>query len=208
MNTTLTTTSPAPQFATDELLLEGLLASDPQAWREFNRRYSRLIHSCIGRVMNRFSTLTTADDVLEVYSMLCVQLLARNKHKLRTFDASKGSKLGTWLGMLATHAAYDLLRSKRRTPATEELDAATPVRAQHSEADVVCDARQQAERIAELLEQFSEKDRRFFRLYFQEGLEPERVAELMGISVKTVYSKKHKLRARLETALEQCDLAA
>ena len=46
------------------------------------------------------------------------------------------------------------------------------------------------------------------RLYFGEGLEAEQVAGQMGISVKTVYSKKHKIRLRLESAMAQGRLAA
>ena len=44
-------------------------------------------------------------------------------------------------------------------------------------------------------------DQTFVRLYYMDGLSPEEVAEEMQISVKTVYSKKHKIRSRLEHAL-------
>jgi len=100
----------------DAKLLRGLLADDPSAWRTFNTRYARLVYSCISRVMARFSGVTSGDDVREVYATLCVQLLANDKKKLRSFEASRGTKLGSWLGMLAVHAAYDHLRSVRRTP--------------------------------------------------------------------------------------------
>ncbi len=33
----------------------------------------------------------------------------------------------------------------------------------------------------------------FITLYYGEGLEPEEIGRRMGISVKTVYSKKHKI---------------
>jgi RNA polymerase sigma-70 factor (ECF subfamily) len=45
-------------------------------------------------------------------------------------------------------------------------------------------------------------------LYFDQGLEPEEVAQRMRISVKTVYSKKHKIRTRLEQMLQHERLAA
>jgi RNA polymerase sigma-70 factor (ECF subfamily) len=34
-------------------------------------------------------------------------------------------------------------------------------------------------------------------LYYGDGLTPEHVAERLGISVKTVYSKKHKIQRKL-----------
>src|SRR5438093_1452875 len=57
--------------------------------------------------------------------------------------------------------------------------------------------------LAHLMEEFSDKDRRFVELYYGQGLLPEEVAAAMRISVKTVYSKKNKLRTRLEAIAKQ-----
>ena len=43
---------------------------------------------------------------------------------------------------------------------------------------------------------------------YSEGLEPDEVARRMGISVKTVYSKKHKIQRRLVSLLAEQRLAA
>jgi len=48
---------------------------------------------------------------------------------------------------------------------------------------------------------FTRKDRKFLELYYSEGLEPGQVAEQLGISVKTVYSKRHKIQGRIESLL-------
>jgi RNA polymerase sigma-70 factor (ECF subfamily) len=71
------------------------------------------------------------------------------------------------------------------TPAPEEL----------------CIQHQKNELVASLLNELTEKDRQFMVLHFGQGLDPEEVALAMGISVKTVYTKKHKLRGRLEAML-------
>ena len=68
--------------------------------------------------------------------------------------------------------------------------------------------KQRAELVANILRAFSAKDREFVSLYFGEGLEPEQIAQRMRISVKTVYSKKHKIQTRLEQMLSQSQLAA
>ena len=49
----------------------------------------------------------------------------------------------------------------------------------------------------------SAKDQAFVRLYFGEGMAPEKIATELGISVKTVYSKKHKIGAKLEALLKE-----
>jgi RNA polymerase sigma-70 factor (ECF subfamily) len=194
--------------AGDAALIERLLVDDASAWREFNTRYSRLIFSCIARVLSRFSSVTTADDTNEVYATLCVQLLANDKKKLRSFDGERGSKFGSWLGMLAVHAAYDHLRSVKRTPIYTALAEAEVLSSDQPTPFEVSMVREQAERVWNMMGKLSTKDQTFIRLYFGEGMAPEKIAAEMGISIKTVYSKKHKIGAKLEALLKEQRLAA
>lgn len=197
-----------PSALEEQRLLAGLLGDDPVAWREFNSRYARLIFRCITRVTSRFSSVVGPDDVREIYAVLCVQLLANDKHKLRSFEPGRGSKLGSWIGLLAMHGAYDYLRSLRREPKRGTMTEAEALSSELPDPFETCQLRQRAGLVSELLEEFTAKDREFITLYYGESVEPEEIARLMGISVKTVYSKKHKIRARLEALLGSARAAA
>lgn len=203
MTSALTRLSPTEEHD----LVQRLLADDHRAWERFSDNYSRVIQRCIARVLNRFGGLTNDEDCREVYSILLLQLLKNDKRKLRSYDPERGTRLSTWLGMLATHAAYDFLRCRRRDPRTEECDQEPPSSGAPTPYDI-CAVREQVRRVEALLGDFSDKDRQFVSLYFEEGLEPEQIAEQMGISVKTVYSKKHKIRCRLESLISHASLAA
>jgi RNA polymerase sigma-70 factor, ECF subfamily len=192
----------------ERILLDGMLNDDPAAWREFNVRYARLIYRCITRVTSRFSSIVGPDDVREIYAMLCMSLLANDKRKLRSFEPGRGNKLGSWIGMLAIHAAYDFLRGLKREPMRASLGEAEMMSSELPDPFESYLMRQRAEIVSLLLSRFSDKDREFVTLYFGEGLQPEQVAARMGISVKTVYSKKHKIRNRLEALLLERKLAA
>ena len=186
-----------PSVWTETELLDRLLKSDPNSWRELNQRYARLVTSCIQRVVARFSKRVSVDAVEEIYAIFSLKLLANDKLKLRSFEPSRGNKLGTWLGMLATHCAYDYLRSVRREPSAVCLTEAESL---SSDGQDPCESAMLSERaklVRELLADFSDRDRQFVTLYYQDGLSPERVAERLGISVKTVYSKKHKIQRKL-----------
>lgn len=199
---------PGERFADDASLLAALLEDDGAAWREFNLRYARLIQRCILRVTSRFPRLLGPEDVEEIYATLCVQLLARDKHKLRSFEPERGHKLSGWLGMLAVNATYDYLRGLKREPRHTQLDEAVVLSSNSPDPSEDYLMRQRAHIVSSLLEGFSEKDREFITLYYGEGLEPDQIAERMSISVKTVYSKKHKIRERLGALLSQRQLAA
>jgi RNA polymerase sigma-70 factor, ECF subfamily len=192
----------------EQRLLTGMIADEERAWREFNARYARLIYRCITRVTARFSAVVGPDDVREIYAMLCMQLLANDKRKLRTFEPSRGNKLGSWIGMLAIHSAYDYLRGLKREPKRGCLSEAESLSSELPDPFDAYVLRQRASIVSALLADFSDKDQEFIALYYGEGLEPEMIAERMGISVKTVYSKKHKIRSRLEQLLEGRRLAA
>lgn len=205
------TQSPTPtEFeAWDEaLLLDGLLVDDERAWRQFNAQYARLIYRCITRVTARFSAVVGPDDVREIYANLCMSLLAQDKKKLRSFEPGRGNKLGSWIGMLAIHSAYDFLRGIKREPKRTCISEADTLSSELPDPYDQCVMRERAGIVSELLQSFSDKDQEFITLYYGENLEPEQIADRMGISVKTVYSKKHKIRSRLESLLESRHLAA
>ena len=186
---------------TDEELRGRLLLRDGRAWREFHRRFDRLIYRCIHKVTGRFRRLVSEDDVQEVYAQLLLNLTTRDMRKLRRFNPMRGSKLGSWIGLLATNTAWDHLRALSRRPMSTELDAVYSLADERQDPFDAIEAAERWTLVNEALGAFSRKDRTFVQLYYVDGLAPEEVAVRMDVSVKTVYSKKHKIRGRLEEAV-------
>ena len=180
-------------------MISGLLENRAEAWRAMTLRYGRLIQSCISRVVSRFPSVVRPEDQAEIYSMLYLQLLANDRMKLRSFAPERGSRLSTWLGLLATHTAYDFLRTIRRIPRTTGLAEAEELAGETPDPVDVTLVKERASLVDVALAGFTSKDREFVELYFGEGLDPDEVARRMGISVKTVYSKRHKIQRRLQS---------
>ncbi|RLB53273.1 MAG: sigma-70 family RNA polymerase sigma factor [Deltaproteobacteria bacterium] len=204
----LPTTTEGPTRDDELTLLSGLLAADELTWHRFHVQYDRLIYRCIRKVTRNFAAVVRNEDEREIYANLIVQLLSNDKRKLRSFDPERGSRLGTWLGLLATHAAYDYLRSVRReVPRVPLTEAAAACFDGASPYDQV-ERKERRSMIERMMGRLSAKDRQFVTLYFNRGMSPEAVATAMQISVKTVYSKKHKIQNRLETIASAQQLAA
>lgn len=191
----------ADRFESDDDLIAGMLANDPAAWREFQSRYDRLIIRCITKVTRRFASIVSQDDVREVYATLYVSLLANDMHKLRSFDPERGNRFSSWIGLLAINAAYDYLRTLKREPQKECITEAMELVCDLPDPFELTSEHERATIAQKTLEDFSEKDRTFAALYFGEGMDPQDIADKMNISVKTVYSKKHKIQSRLESVL-------
>jgi RNA polymerase sigma-70 factor (ECF subfamily) len=181
----------------DGPLLEMVLVRDPEAWNELLRRYRSLIFRCITKVAAKYDAVLSNEDANEIFGDMCFNLLRDDMHKLRAYDPMRGAKLGSWLGLLAINTAYDYLRMTSRRPLLDRLDhAPDPAGDEPSALDSLLE-KERWSYLNGLLADFSEKDRRFVQLYYGNGLQPEEVAAAMGISVKTVYSKKNKLRSKL-----------
>ncbi|WP_438020722.1 sigma-70 family RNA polymerase sigma factor [Sorangium sp. So ce315] len=190
-------------------LVKEMIAGNERAWRAFHARYDRLVHRCIAGVIARFSAVVAQDDIRDIHATLLMQLLSNDMRKLRTFDPERGTRLSSWIGTLAVRCAYDHLRGARRSPRCAPLDdAAVELPCERPSPQEHAERRERAALVGQVLHDFSDKDREFVALYFGEGLPPEQIAERMRISVKTVYTKRHKIQSRLEAMLSDTRIAA
>src|SRR5689334_6380920 len=199
-----TRASKNPADWSDRELLKSVLRSDARAWNELVRRYRPLIYRCITKVTLKYAPSLGSADLDEIYADVMMQLVREDMHKLRIYNPARGTKLGSWIGMISVNAAYDFLRSAGRRPLLDKVDGAIDP---HEEVDrTPLDQLIEKERWSHLnglLAEFTEKDRTFVELYYQRGMEAEEIASEMQISLKTVYSKKHKIRAHLVRCLTQ-----
>jgi RNA polymerase sigma-70 factor (ECF subfamily) len=176
-----------------------VLRQDENAWKEFVRRFRSLIYRCVSKVIGRYDAVLSSADPDEIYGEVLLAIVRDDFRKLRLWDSRRGTKLSSWLGMIATNTAYDYLRGTARRPILDRIDGVPDVLDpdERSPLDDLLEVERRNELNA-LLADYSDKDRTFVALYYAQGLPAEEVADEMGISVKTVYSKKHKLLSRLQ----------
>jgi RNA polymerase sigma-70 factor (ECF subfamily) len=194
-----------PTDWTDLELLEHVLAANERGWAELVRRYRALIYRCITKVTQRCAPRISSVDVDEIFADVLLNLLRDDMRKLRLYDPARGTKLSSWIGMISINSAYDYLRSAGRRPLLDRLDGAVdPVDGvERTPLDVLIEKERWAH-LNGVLTGFSERDRTFVELYYRDGLDPASIAAAMSISLKTVYSKKHKIRAHLRKVVSAC----
>ena len=193
-----------PSEWTDRELLKCVLRSDARGWAELVRRYRPLIYRCITKVTLKYAPSLSSADLDEIYADVMMQLVRDDMHKLRIYNPARGTKLGSWIGMISVNAAYDFLRGVGRRPLLDKIDGTVDP---HEECDRTpldqLIEKERWEHLNGLLAEFTDKDRTFVELYYQRGMEADEIAAEMQISLKTVYSKKHKIRAHLVRCLGQ-----
>jgi RNA polymerase sigma-70 factor (ECF subfamily) len=191
-----------PAEWTDRELLQRVFRNQGPAWAELIRRFRPVMYRCITKVTGRYGALSWADSD-EIYAEVMMQLVRDDMHKLRMYNPQRGTKLSSWIGMISVNAAYDHLRSAGRRPVLDRDGTLDPGDdCERTPLDELLEKERWAH-FSELMADFSDKDRRFVELYFRRGMDADAVAAEMQISLKTVYSKKHKIRAHLARCLEK-----
>jgi RNA polymerase sigma-70 factor (ECF subfamily) len=189
----------------DDALLAAVLARESGAWVAFYARYERLLIACIKKALRRYSAFHTEEDVEDLASTVCLNLVKDDYKKLRSYDGGRGYKLSSWIGLIATNTTLDALR--RRAPAHATLDSNDedgPVEIPdhtNNPGDSL-ERRQEVAVFLTAISELSSTDREFLELYYDDEAEPEVIAKRMGISVNTVYSRKNKLREKLRKLVE------
>src|SRR5262245_25171057 len=182
-------------------LVKAVLAGEPAAWPTFYARYERLVIACIRKVLHRYHAHYNEEDLEDIISTTALNVVKDDYKKLRAFDATRGYKLSSWIGLIATNTAHDALR--RRTPVESGLgtsiddeDHGIDPPAESEQADQALERRDRAALLARAVAQLGESDRLFVEYYFESEMDPEDIARLMGISINTVYSRKNKVREK------------
>jgi RNA polymerase sigma-70 factor (ECF subfamily) len=189
-----------PAEWTDRQMLRRVLDNSEEGWTEMLRRYRPLIYRCITKVTNKHAPHLSSADLDEIYADVLMNLLRDDMRKLRMFNPRRGTKLSSWVGMISINSAYDFLRSASRRPLLDKING-SPEPADDDNGDrsplEVLMEKERWNHLNQALTDFSDRDRTFLSLYYEQGMEAAEVAAEMSISLKTVYSKKHKIRAHL-----------
>jgi RNA polymerase sigma-70 factor (ECF subfamily) len=196
--------------AEEAALLQALLVASTRSqhdrlWGEFVHRYERLIASCVVKSLRRYGATFSRDDLDDLVGDVWVTLLRDDMRKLRQYDAQRGFRIASFLGLVATNATIDHLRARQADTAEldEVIEDYASLRAEMPRDTV--EARQEAELARAALAQLSGDERAFVVDCFRDEVSPEELARSLGVSTNTVYSRKFKIREKLQKIVRSLD---
>jgi RNA polymerase sigma factor (sigma-70 family) len=191
-------------------LLQALLAASKKAqhdrlWTDFVQRYERLIVSCVVKALRRYGATFSRDDLDDLVGDIWLVLLREDMKKLRQYDATRGFRIASFLGLVATNATIDHLRARQAesTPLDDVIEDYASMRAE-APRDVV-EAREEAGLAPAALAQLSGDERAFVVDCFRDEVAPEDLARSLGVTTNTVYSRKFKIREKLQKIVRSLD---
>lgn len=136
---------------------------------------------------------------------ISVKLFKNNYAALRSLENHESLK--PWLQKIADNLVANYARRQRRNLSLEGFSPdAFPVKAPQEEIAIAKEQRQlQKKKLNAALSKLTPRQRKLYELSCRDDLNDARIAELMGIAVKSVRELRHRMKERLKVLVKEGD---
>lgn len=180
---------------------------DESAWELFVRTYSRIIWNAIHKTFRFYTFRYSKEDAEDIYSAVFSSLIEDDFRKLRQFRSAQTCAFTTWLSVIASRMTIDhMRRDKNRLilQSPEEGRDILDILPSGGNTPTECIEEQQKSRDFEKAREYlSARDRMVYDLLYIREEPPEEVARALGVSVSSVYSRKHRIIKKLKKHFEE-----
>lgn len=175
----------------DVQLIRSTLSGDDAAFNALVKKYQKGVHALAWRKIGDFhhAEEITQDTFLQVYK------------KLPTLK--NPNQFAGWLYVIANRRCLNWLRKKR--PAIQSLEGTSAEETERfsynhyvSEQRETEASEHRYELVKKLLARLPESERTVMTLYYLSEMPAKEIGKFLGVSVKTVHSRLHRARKRLE----------
>ncbi|MEW6599801.1 MAG: sigma-70 family RNA polymerase sigma factor [Nitrospirota bacterium] len=190
----------------DSRLIKDCIDGNEEAWNNFIDRFSKLVYYSISRAVNPYNTNIDAEDIEDIYGQVFLSFIENNYKKLRQFEEGKGCTLSCWVRLISARHTIDYLRKKKRHVSLDnESDAGGMVkdtlRDSSPNVQAHIELSEQVKMMEEAIAELPSSDLLFIDLYYRRELPPEEVADILNITVSSVYSRKNRIQGKIEKIL-------
>ncbi len=175
----------------DVQLIRSVLSGDDTAFSTLVQKYRKSVHALAWRKIGDFhhAEEITQDTFLQVYK------------KLSTLKDP--NQFGGWLYVIANRFCLNWIRKKKPTmqsldgTSTEEIEKFSYIRyvSEHRETET---SERRSEIVKKLLARLPESERTVVTLYYLGEMNAKEIGKFLGVSVKTIHSRLHRARKRLQ----------
>jgi RNA polymerase sigma-70 factor (ECF subfamily) len=191
----------------DRILLDRCVAGDRDAWARLITGKSRLVYYALRQTFRAKGVEPEESELEELHNEVFSRLFADDCRKLRTFEGRNGCSLASWIRLIATRTALTHIGRRGRLVLAgdggdeEESDPMERVADEAPGAEEVVVREGEVARLRAAVAALNSDDRLFVTLYFLREMSLSEVADVMQVTVNTVYSRKNRVLNRLRAAM-------
>lgn len=183
-------------------LLNTCIQGSKEAWDTFVEKYTNLIYHTINKTLKTYYADHLYQDSSDIHNNVFLCLMENNYRKLRQYEGRNGCTVSSWLMVVTTNFTLNYIKKqKQHIPiednTTDNMDVIEKVSNPQQQPDEELSKKEYGEVFKELINDLNANDMLFLKLYYEKDLPPEEIAEILNLTVSTVYSKKNRIREKL-----------
>ncbi|MFV1951289.1 MAG: RNA polymerase sigma factor [Nitrospinota bacterium] len=184
-----------------------------EAWDIFVKRYSKLVYYSITRTLKSYTNYLPQEDVEDIFNSIFLSFIENNYKKLRQFEARHGCTLSSWVRLISIRYTIDFLRSQRKhISMNDDSNKSRPfidtLPNNQVSFEEQIESKETESAIKEAIDALPSSDKLFVKLHYEKELSPEEIANIMNISINTVYSKKNRIKEKIKKILKKMEFIA
>lgn len=188
----------------DRDLLAGCFAGDSEAAETLVRQFSNLVYKAIQHTLIVKHVSFNKEDLEDFHNTVFLRLFEHGCKKLKQYQGKNGCSLATWINLITVRTVLDHLRKKgvdsiARRDTRITLDEVYGLKGDECDGLALLERAEKEQLLREGMQNLPPRDRLFMKLHFDQGLSVAEVAAAMQVSVKNVYTIKHRAIQRLKT---------
>ena len=188
----------------DRDLLAGCFAGDSEAAETLVRQFSNLVYKAIQHTLIVKHVSFNKEDLEDFHNTVFLRLFEHGCKKLKQYQGKNGCSLATWINLITVRTVLDHLRKKgvdsiARRDTQITLDEVYGLKGDECDGLALLERAEKEQLLREGMQNLPPRDRLFMKLHFDQGLSVAEVAAAMQVSVKNVYTIKHRAIQRLKT---------
>lgn len=183
-------------------LLNACIVGNKEAWDAFVEKYTNLIYHTINKTLKTYYADHLYQDSSDIHNNVFLSLMENNYRKLRLYEGRNGCTVSSWLMVVTSNFTLNVIKKqKQHIPiednTTDNMDVIEKVSNPQQRPDEELSEKEYGEVFKELINDLNANDMLFLKLYYEQELPPEEIAEILNLTVSTVYSKKNRIREKL-----------
>ena len=183
-------------------LLNACVQGNKETWNTFVERYTNLIYHTINKTLKTYSSDLLYQTVSDIHNSVFLSLIENDYRKLKQYEGRNGCTVASWLMVVTNNFTLNFIKKqKQHIPiednTTDNIDVIEKVSSPQQQPDEELSEKEYREVFKELTNELNANDMLFLKLYYEKELPPEEIAEILNLTVSTVYSKKNRIREKL-----------
>lgn len=190
-------------------LLDACIQGCRESWDTFVRKYTNLIHHTIQKVLNTHKLHSHRQETCDIHNNLFLSLIEDNYKKLRQYEGRNACTVSSWLTVVTSNFVLNFTKKQKQQTLSNTTDNVYEIEGlsgTQQQSDEGLLEEEHEELFKELIYDLNANDMLFLELYYRKELPPEKIAEMLSITVGTVYSKKTRIREKLIKIAKKRDL--